>query len=203
VSGGLGVLVSWWAWVAARRTVEDLRQTGPVWATRNLSGRWTVAALLSVVVGAAMFSISEPVFAVFAWCTVFFSLVDLDTHAVPIAASRLASIASVPLWASASPSTGSSVVDICAGGIAALCLVSAVRLCSRGDLGGGDVAISPLVGMHAAWTGWSGAFVALAAGFVLAGAFVVAGIVTNRLTRRSHIPMVPFLFAGAWIWVLR
>jgi len=168
-----------------------------------VSGRWGVAIVLAVVVGAAMFSLSEPVFVLFAWCTVFFSLVDLDTHAVPLGASRLATIASMVVLVSTSTATGASVVEVCLGGVVALVAVAVVRLCSRGDLGGGDVAVAPLIGMHTAWTAWSGALVALGAGFALAGAFAVMGIATNRLTRRSHIPMVPFLFAGAWVCVLR
>lgn len=188
---------------AALDTVAELRATGPVWA----DGRRAADARVSGVAGALVVWAStvhaEPAFASLTWATMFFSLVDLDTHSVPTVHSRTATVVSFVLLAGTSPWTGASPANMVAGAVVATVATKMVEILSRGDLGSGDVALAPLVGLHAGWTAWSGALSALAVAFLLSGIVAAVGVVSGRLRGRSHIPLAPFLFAGTWIAVLR
>ena len=203
VAGCLGVVLSIWACARVPHTVASLRDSGPVWADRNLSRHPVVVVACPVVMGAVMWILSEPVFGLFVWATVRYGLIDLDTHAVPTIEARWVSVVGYPLLVGGTAWTGSSPVDIIVGAMVSTIVVVTVRFASRGDLGAGDVALAPLLGMHAGWFGWTGAMVGLASGFLIAGVFAAVAVSTGRLDRRSHIPMVPFLFAGTWIAVLR
>lgn len=200
-------LTSTVAVVAARRaaldTVAELRATGPVWADGHRAAHVGVSGCAGALVVSASAVHAEPVFALLAWATMFFSLVDLDTHSVPTLHARTATVAAFALLAGTSPWTGASPVNMVGGAAVATVATRVVAVLSRGDLGAGDVTLAPLVGVHAGWMAWSGALVALAVAFVLSGVVAAIGVVTGRLRGRSHIPLAPFLFAGTWIAVLR
>jgi prepilin signal peptidase PulO-like enzyme (type II secretory pathway) len=72
---------------------------------------------------------------------------------------------------------------------------------SRGAwVGMGDVKLTALLGMALAWRD---ALLALAVANAAAASIAVAGLLTGRLTRRSRLPMAPFLaigFVSAAFW---
>lgn len=201
-------------WVArsmAMHSVARLRATGPVWADRDSAGDVRVVACLGAAVVCAGAVRGEPSIVVLAWSTVFFSLVDIDTQSVPTNHARIASIAALIAVVVASRWSGLSPVDAVVGAVVAAIAMKAIGALSRGDLGAGDVALSPIVGIYAGSAAgsasgsatWFGALSALAFALTLAGLVAAVGVVTGRMRARSHLPLVPFLFAGAWIVVLR
>ena len=187
----------------AVRTVPVLRSTGPVWADRNCASNPAVATFLVAAVAAAVALSGQPTWALFAAATVFFSLVDLDTHSIPVVHVRVAAFAGAVLLVTTARWTGASPRDMAAAAAITWIIMKSVEVLSRGDLGGGDVTLAPLLGIHAGWTHWTGAVTALAVSFVLAGAVAAVVIVVCRGGRRAHLPLAPFLFAGAWVAVLR
>ena len=203
VAGCLGVVLSIWACMRVPHAVASLRVSGPVWAERELSRHPAVVVACPAVMGTVMWILSEPVFGLFVWATIRYGLIDLDTHAVPTVEAWWTGVVGLVLLVGGSPWTGASPTDVVVGAGASTMVLAGVRWMSRGDLGAGDVALAPLLGMHAGWLGWTGAMVGLVAGFVAAGVFSAVAVSTGRLGRRSHVPMVPFLFVGTWIAVLR
>ena len=192
-----------WARHAALGAVDELRATGPVWADGCRAGDLRVSGCAGALVVWATTAHTEPVFVPLAWATMFFSLVDLDTHSIPTVHVRTLTVVTFALVAGTSPWTGASPSNMAIGAVVATVATKVVEIASRGDLGSGDVALAPIVGLHAGWTAWSGALSALATAFLLSGAVAALGVVTGRLRVRSHVALAPFLFAGTWISVLR
>jgi leader peptidase (prepilin peptidase) / N-methyltransferase len=52
------------------------------------------------------------------------------------------------------------------------------------------------------WAGWSSLIAGGFAGFLLAGLYGIALLVTRRATRRDQIPLGPFMIAGAFLVIL-
>ena len=168
----------------AVRTVEQLRETGPVWADRNCARDVRVVVSFGVAVVWASTVRAEPSMVVLAWSTMFFALVDLDTHSVPMTHARVATGLAALVAIGATPWTTASFVDMLIGAVVATLAMKALVVLSRGDLGTGDVALAPIVGLHAGWMAWQGALSALAAALVLAGACAFIGVVSGKLRAR-------------------
>ena len=76
-------------------------------------------------------------------------------------------------------------------------LLYAVRLLSRGGMGGGDVKLAAALGI---WTGLDGILLALFVAFVLGSLFGVAQMILSR-QRHMKLPFGPFLAVGGMVGV--
>jgi leader peptidase (prepilin peptidase)/N-methyltransferase len=66
-------------------------------------------------------------------------------------------------------------------------------------MGFGDVKTAGLLGLFAGFLSWSTVALAWFAGPMLGGLFVIGGLATKRLGRKSKVPYGPALIIGAWI----
>lgn len=87
----------------------------------------------------------------------------------------------------------SAVIDGAAGAAAGFCFIWAVVLLSRGRMGTGDAVLMLGVG---AFTGLKFAAAALYAGFLLGCAAVLPLLAAGKVTRKTAVPLGPFLCAG-------
>lgn len=107
-------------------------------------------------------------------------------------------LAAAILASSAWPDRG--VAQALTGGLGALAVALAVRLLSRGGLGGGDVKMAALVGSV---VGSSSAPVAGLVAVVTGGAAAALLLTTRRAGRGARLPYGPFLAAGGIAALLR
>ena len=203
VAGACALCVSLCAWRAACPTVLALRATGPVWADRHCTSNPAVVTIVVTLVVVAAAASGRPELALFAAATVYFSLVDLDTHSVPVSHARVAAAMGLALLASTARWTDVSPRQMIAAGAITWITMKSIEVLSRGDLGAGDVTLAPLIGIHAGTLQWTDAVRALACAFVMAGIAAAVVALTRRGGRHTHLPLAPFLFAGTWAVVLR
>lgn len=85
-----------------------------------------------------------------------------------------------------------------AGAFATLLLV---YIASRGEMGSGDVRLSPLLGLHLGYLGLAMVPIGLFAGFVLGAVIGLVGLVSGKAGLKTGIPFGPFLAAGTLVGV--
>lgn len=140
----------------------------------------------------------------FAAIGIALSAIDLDTFRLPdviVLPSYLVSLALL----TAACVTGADWGALLRGvvGAAALYAVYAVIRAVRPDgMGGGDVKLAGLIGLHLGFLGWGPLAVGAFTAFVLAGGFGAVLILLSRAGRRTMIPFGPWMIAGAWVGVL-
>lgn len=71
--------------------------------------------------------------------------------------------------------------------------------CSRRQLGGGDVRLAPLLGVHLGSSSLSLVFFGFMTSFVIAGTVVVALVIMGRANRSTTLAFGPFLAVGTVI----
>jgi leader peptidase (prepilin peptidase)/N-methyltransferase len=69
-------------------------------------------------------------------------------------------------------------------------------------MGLGDVKAAAGLGSMLAWLGWSTLVVGGFAGFLFAGLYGIALLVSGRATPKQQFPFGPFMIAGAFLAVL-
>jgi prepilin signal peptidase PulO-like enzyme (type II secretory pathway) len=69
-------------------------------------------------------------------------------------------------------------------------------------MGMGDVKAAAGLGTMLAWRGWTALIVGGFAGFLFAAVHGIALLVYGRATRKHHIPLGPFMIAGAFLVIL-
>ena len=77
-----------------------------------------------------------------------------------------------------------------------------LRLARPDGMGGGDVKLAGVVGLHLAWIGWTSLVVGAFAAFVLGGLFGVVLLVRRRADRSTAIPFGPWMLIGAWVGIV-
>ena len=198
----------------ARRAREDiavahLRGTAYFHGTLSTSGAFVPAG--AFLTGAAAYGIADRLsgnvatfaFVVFATSLVRLMLVDIDTHLLPRSTSRGAALlglvllgfASLVQWDPARWWWG------ILGSFLMWLVLRVLQSLSRGDLGGGDVSLGVLTGLHLGWLAIGNVWIALLVSFVIGGA---AGLVTLvvRRDRRHHMAFGPSLVLGALLTVV-
>ena len=142
------------------------------------------------------------------WClaasSVVLALIDLDTRRLPDVIVLPGYLVGALLLGLAAL-LGAGWEPLLRAGAGMLALYGFYRLLRwlRPDgMGGGDVKVAGLVGLHLGWLGWGPLAVGGLAGFVLGGVAGVTLLALGRATRRSTIPFGPWLLAGAWAGVL-
>lgn len=143
-------------------------------------------------------------FAVFAVVSVCLAVIDLRTHRLPDRIVLPAYLVAFALFALAALlGAGWMTLLRAVVGMAALfAFYFLLRLVSPGGMGGGDVKLAGLIGLHLAWIGWTALAVGAIAGFVLGGLHGVILLASGRAGRRTRIPFGPWMLAGAWCGIL-
>ncbi|MCY4638916.1 MAG: prepilin peptidase [Chloroflexi bacterium] len=124
----------------------------------------------------------------------FWVLASADLRSMVIPNRLVYPLLAAALLAAASgswPDRGTT--ESAAGGLAALAVAIAVRVLSRGGLGGGDVKMAALVGSVVGISALSAAALVTA---VTGGAAAALLLVARRAERSSRLPYGPFLAAG-------
>lgn len=140
------------------------------------------------------------------WSAVMARLVfvDIDTHVLPrrtVVPTTLLGLVGLVL---ATLVTGEgSLTSMLAGSVVAWLVLRVMEWASRGDLGGGDVSLGPVLGMFVGWGGFDRVFTMFIVAFVVAGSVVILLWAFGRVGRRTHIAFGPFLIVGAMAGVLR
>lgn len=208
----VGLLSGWRAFVLAQRDVIRLRVTGETFG----SGRATEFSRLSFIVAvisatlwwsaAQQFDHDFTVLVVGLLIAVGLRLllIDIDTHLLPSSIVYRATGFALPLlFVAALNDSAGSVGGMLLGALIMLCVMKILEVLSRGDLGGGDVKVSVLLGLYLGWLSLESVVTALVTAFASAGLFALLLLALRRAGRRTHIAFGPFLIAGTLFAVLR
>ncbi|MFM8870710.1 MAG: prepilin peptidase [Actinomycetota bacterium] len=183
---------------------------------RNLSyvqGTWhTTSNFTSIgaVLGAAAYAMNASTFdsdvatlafGVFASVCITHALVDIDTHLLVRQVTTRACTLGIPLLAIAAvvDDTPRQLLTALVGVLLSTVVLLAWRALSRGQLGGGDVAVAPMLGFFLGWVGIEVVLAGLLFAAVLGGVFALVGLLTRQLRRSSMFAFGPFLMLGAMI----
>ena len=208
----IGLLSGWRAFVLAQRDVVRLRLTGETFG----HGRATEFSALSIVVavaGSALWwcaakkfdhDITVLSYGLLIAVGLRLLLIDIDTHLLPSAiVYRTIALALPMLFVAALVDESGSVGGMILGALIMWCFMKVLEVFSRGDLGGGDVTVSLLLGMYLSWLSYERLITAVVTAFAAAGLCALLLLAFRRVGRRSHIAFGPFLIAGALFAVLR
>jgi leader peptidase (prepilin peptidase)/N-methyltransferase len=131
-------------------------------------------------------------------------LIDIDTHLLPRGIIFRATAIALPmLFIAALLDSVGSIAGMLIGALIMWCVMKVLEVLSRGDLGGGDVNVSLLLGLYLGWLSLGRIVTALVISFASAGLFALLLLVLRRVGRRTHIAFGPFLIAGTLFTVLR
>lgn len=125
-------------------------------------------------------------------------VVDVRTHRLPDALTLPATVTVGALLALAALAAddGAALARALAGAAALGGLYLLLHLAHRPGLGLGDVKLAPLVGLLAAWAGWTVWWAALVLPFVVGGVVALGLVVARRATRTTAIAFGPFMLVG-------
>ena len=208
----IGLLSGWRAFVLAQRDVIRLRVSGETFGSgRAIEFSWL--SLMIACVSASLwwraslkFDHDVTVLSVGLLIAVGLRLllIDIDTHLLPSGIVYRATALALPLlFIAALNDPAGSVGGMLIGALIMWCVMKVLEVLSRGDLGGGDVTVSVLLGLYLGWFSLESVVTALVIGFASAGLFALFLLVLRRAGRRTHIAFGPFLVAGTLFAVLR
>lgn len=152
-----------------------------------------IAAVACVVVALVAFALQSVVLAV----------VDARTHRLPDALV-------LPGYATGGIALGAAallagqparIVGVAAGALGLFAFYFALRMLRPDAMGGGDVKLAGVAGVHTGWFGLDAVLVGGAAAFVLGGIVALVLLVTRRAHGSDALPFGPFVLAGAWIGI--
>ncbi|WP_117210574.1 prepilin peptidase [Allorhizocola rhizosphaerae] len=131
------------------------------------------------------------------WATgmIVLAFVDLAMLRLPHRLTAATTIGFLALLAAGGDSTGWWRAVAAGAVLAALFAVLAVL--SRGQLGWGDVALAVPVAAALGWHSWAAVYAGCLLGFGAAAVTAVAMRKTRKLQPGGHLPLGPFLIAGA------
>lgn len=125
--------------------------------------------------------------------------IDVTQHRLPDRLTRpLTGIILALLAADALATTEwahAGIALLCGAGLALGYL--GVALAAPGAVGLGDVKLAAPVGLLLGWSDWHIVITGTTAAFLLASLAAIAGLVTGRMNRHSHLAFGPFLLLGA------
>lgn len=212
VWGVLGAFFGWRACIRAHRDIHRLREREMTFGVAFVAESKVTPAVWAVV-GATLwwmfaerFDVDATVLVYGMWSTALLRLllVDIDTHVLPrrTISFSIAWGGTALLVLSIFDDTG-NVWTMFGGAVVMWFLLKILEIVSRGDLGGGDVALAPLLGLFIGWVSFPRILDAFIAAFILGGVFAVLLVTLGRAGRRTFIAFGPFLIVGALIGVLR
>jgi len=137
-------------------------------------------------------------------CAVPLAFVDVAVRRLPdrLTIPAYAGTAALLLSAAAVSGHWPTLLRAALGGLALAGFYLALFLVSPSAMGLGDVKLAASLGTLLAWFGWRTLIAGGFAGFLLAGLFSVALILSGRATRKQQIPFGPFMILGAFLIIL-
>jgi leader peptidase (prepilin peptidase)/N-methyltransferase len=137
-------------------------------------------------------------------CAVPLAFIDVAVRRLPdrLTIPALAGTAALLLAAAAVSGHWPVLLRAALGGVALAGFYLALFLVSPSAMGLGDVKLAASLGTLLAWFGWRTLIAGGFAGFLLAGLFSVALILSGRATRKQQIPFGPFMITGAFLIIL-
>jgi leader peptidase (prepilin peptidase)/N-methyltransferase len=163
-------------------------------AGRPIATDITVFGLLTVVVAAIVAS-GPPSWTrlAAAWwvaCAVLLAYSDAITHRLPLGLITLQTLGTLALLAGAG--SPASLARSLAAGLG-LGLVMFLLCLPRNGLGLGDAALAVPVGVALGWVGWSAVVLWVLSASLLIFLAATSLLALRRITRRSRLPLGPFL----------
>lgn len=140
----------------------------------------------------------------FAAISIALTLIDLDTRRLPHAIVLPSYAVAVALLAFAVVlgADAAALVRALVGGALLYAFYFSLRWVRPDGMGGGDVTLAGLIGIHLGWIGWGALAVGGFSAFLLGGFFGIALILARRAGRRQAIPFGPWMLAGAWLGIV-
>ncbi len=139
-------------------------------------------------------------FLVFAGLSVALAAVDVREHRLPNPLVACGALSAVSLLAAASLVVGewAAFGRAIVASLALFAFYFAMRVLRPGAMGGGDVKLAGVIGLHLGWIGWTTVVVGATLAFVLGGIYAVVLMMSRRADRRTAIAFGPWMLAGAW-----
>lgn len=167
-----------------------------------------VEVVTAVVLAVLAWRISTPLpLLALCWVAVVgvaLAFIDAAVHRLPDRLTLAAFVGAFGLLGTAALAGGQlgqlRTALVCALAVAGFYLI--LVLISPAGMGLGDGKAAFSIGIATGWFGWTVAFLGTAAGFLFAGLYAAALLITRRAGRKDHIPHGPFMFAGALTAVL-
>ena len=184
----------------SRRCPECHLRTGPP----TLAVESTTAILLGTLAAQVQPGLVLAAACWLAICAVPLAFIDAAVHRLPDVLTVPAYVGTAALLLVAAGTSGQShnLVRAGLGGFALAGFYLTLVLISPAGMGLGDAKASASVGTLLAWFGWGTLLDGALAGFLLAGGYGVALLVSGRATRKQHMPFGPFMIAGAFLAIL-
>ena len=208
----IGLLSGWRAFFLAQKDVLRLRTTGETFGAGQSTHRDSLSIVIAISSSALWWQTARVYTGDFTVLSIGLLiavglrlvLIDIDTHLLPSNIVFRACALTFPLLVIATvvDDTG-SLAGMCFGAVALWCCMKVLAFLSRGDLGGGDVTLSLLLGMYLGWMSWERMFTAVVTAFAAAGVFALVLLAMGRAGRRTHFAFGPLLIAGTLFAVLR
>ncbi|WP_343234352.1 prepilin peptidase [Microbacterium salsuginis] len=180
-------IVAWWALTVGFDGVSSSFARS---ATASTAEAWSLG-ILTVA------------FLYFAAISIVLTLIDLDTHRLPNAIVLPSYLVGGILLSTASWLSGDAAALLrgAIGMVALYVFYFVLRLVRPGGMGGGDVKLAGVIGLHLGYVGWGALVVGAFGAFLLGGVFGVALILLRRAGRKTAIPFGPWMLAGAWMGI--
>lgn len=208
--------VRWWqnvpvgAWFALRGRCASCR--GPISWRYPLVEAATAAAFVAVARLAITRSTASPAatlvlalaFCYLASISIALTLLDLDTRRLPrviVAPSYLVALLLFTLACLLGVDWG-NLLRALTGMVLLYTGYLLLRLIRPEAMGGGDVRLAGLLGLHLGWLGWAPLAVGAFAAFLLGGVFGSVLIALHRAERSTAMPFGGWMIAGAWVGVV-
>lgn len=195
----------------ARNVIAQIHLEGGGYVYGILNTKPGFVPAVSLINAAAAFGIATTLtgnfatfaFVVFATNLVQQMFVDIDTHVLPKGRTRGATFFGLVLLglATISQHDWSRFGWALLGSLLMWLVMRVLRAVSRGDLGGGDVTLATLLGLHLGWLAIGNVFISLFVSCVLGGVAGLATLVVRR-NRRHFIAFGPWLVIGALLTVV-
>ena len=200
------------AWRLAVRDVSSLRARGATFAECHATDA-PITPFVSALAGGALwwslslrFDSDVAVVVLGLWSAALLRLVsiDVDTHVLPRRTTIVATVSTAAGLCGATVfGAGGDVTSMIWGGCIMWVVMRVLEFASRGDLGGGDVTLAPLLGIAAGWQSLDRVLTVIIVAFGLAGVVAVVLLAIGRVHRRSFLAFGPFLVVGGFVAVLR
>jgi leader peptidase (prepilin peptidase)/N-methyltransferase len=208
-------LVGWLFGIGAARraknVIAQIHFAGGGYVHGLLNTKPGFVPAVSLINAAAAFGIATTLtgnfatfaFVVFATNLVQQMFVDIDTHLLPKGRTRGATFFGLVLLglATISQHDWSRFGWALLGSLLMWLVMRVLQAVSRGDLGGGDVTLATLLGLHLGWLAIGNVFISLFVSCVLGGVAGLATLVVRR-NRRHFIAFGPWLVIGALLTVV-
>jgi leader peptidase (prepilin peptidase)/N-methyltransferase len=173
-------------------------------AIRRDPGRTALVAIVAAGLFAATPAVigvdwTLPAYLWFVGVTLTLMLTDIDTKLIPNRILFPGTVIGLVLLVAGGLVESGPIVRALVGGAIYFLLLMVLALIARGGFGFGDVKLSFLLGLFAAYQSWDTLIVAIFAAFLLGGIVSLFLVLTKIRGRKDAIPFGPYLVVGAYL----